>query len=61
MENGKYGTTCKLPVSVNMAMERGSASKNIPVAQSNQCGSDKKFDSGKTSGVAYVHDRKCSQ
>lgn len=61
MHDEKYGTSCKLPASVNIAMERGSASKKIPVAQSNQCGSDKKFDSGKTSGVAYVHDRKCSQ
>ena len=44
MHDEKYGNNCKLPASVNMAMERGSASKNIPVAQSNQCGSDKKFD-----------------
>jgi hypothetical protein len=61
MQDEKYGTTCKLPASVNMAQERGTAKNNIPVAQSNQCGPTGKFDSGKTSGVAYVHNRKCSQ
>ena len=34
---------------------------NIPKAMTNRVGADKKFDGGKTSGVAYVHDRKCYQ
>ena len=60
-ENAEYGNDFKAPASVNMAAERGSVKKNIPVAQTNSVGADKKFDGGKTSGVAYVHNRKCSQ
>jgi len=60
-EDAEYGNDFKAPASVNMAAERGTAKKNIPVAKSNDCGPSTKFDSGKTSGVAYVHNRKCSQ
>lgn len=60
-ENAEYGNDFKAPASVNMAAERGSVKKNIPVAQTNDCGPNTKFDGGKSSGVAYVHDRKCSQ
>jgi hypothetical protein len=60
-EKAEYGNDYKAPASVNMAQERGTVKKNIPVAQTNECGPSNKFDSGKTSGVAYVHNRKCSQ
>jgi hypothetical protein len=61
MQDEKYGNSYKAPADVNMAASRGTAKNNVPVAQSNQCGPTGKFDSGKTSGVAYVHSRKCYQ
>jgi hypothetical protein len=41
--------------------EHGSAKKGIPAAKTNMTGPDKAFDGGRSSGVCYTHDRKCSQ
>jgi hypothetical protein len=35
--------------------------KGIPAAKTNMTGPDKAFDGGRSSGVCYTHDRKCSQ
>ena len=62
--NGKYGNGIPMPKGVTSSDgigSQGSAKKNIPNAATNAVGADKKFDGGKTSGVAYVHDRKCYQ
>jgi hypothetical protein len=40
---------------------QGSAKKNIPAAKTNMTGADKAFDGGRSNGVCYTHDRKCSQ
>jgi len=40
---------------------QGSAKKGIPAAKTNMTGADKSFDGGRSSGVCYTHDRKCSQ
>jgi hypothetical protein len=40
---------------------QGSAKKGIPAAKTNMTGADKAFDGGRSSGVCYTHDRKCSQ
>lgn len=62
--NGKYGNGFAVPKGVTASDgtgSQGSAKKGIPNAMTNKVGADKKFDGGKTSGVAYVHDRKCYQ
>jgi len=45
----------------DMSGSQGSAKKGIPAAKTNMTGSDKSFDGGRSSGVCYTHDRKCSQ
>jgi hypothetical protein len=44
-----------------MTGDQGSAKKGIPAAKTNMTGADKAFDGGRSSGVCYSHDRKCSQ
>ena len=57
--NGEYGNQAKLAGKPAPEMKsNGSVKNNIPKAMTNKIGADKKFDGGKTSGVAYVHDRK---
>ena len=40
---------------------QGSAKKGIPAAKTNMTGADKSFGGGRSGGVCYSHDRKCSQ
>lgn len=64
MKNEPKGYGTKVSMAGNAAPEmvsKGSVKNNIPKAITNMVGADKKFDGGKTSGVAYVHDRKCYQ
>jgi len=59
-----YGTTATMkrnPAASDMTGEKGSAKMGIPAAKTNMTGADKKFDGGRSSGVCYTHDRKCSQ
>ena len=64
MKNEPKGYGTKVAMAGNPAPEmktKGSVKNNIPKAMTNMVGADKKFDGRKTSGVAYVHDRKCYQ
>jgi hypothetical protein len=59
-----YGTKATMagnPKASDSTGEHGSAKKGIPAAKTNMTGADKGFDGGRSSGVCYTHDRKCSQ
>jgi hypothetical protein len=63
-DSQNYGAKIPMPKGVAASDgtgSHGSAKNRIPNAMTNKIGADKKFDGGKTSGVAYVHDRKCYQ
>ena len=61
-DSQNYGAKIPMPKGVAASdASHGSAKNRIPNAMTNKIGADKKFDGGKTSGVAYVHDRKCYQ
>jgi hypothetical protein len=60
--DGQYGNGYAVKGNMTPEMKnKGNVKNNIPNAMTNKVGADKKFDGGKTSGVAYVHDRKCYQ
>jgi hypothetical protein len=59
-----YGTKAMMagnPKASDNTGTQGSAKKGIPAAKTNMTGADKAFDGGRSSGVCYSHDRKCSQ
>jgi hypothetical protein len=59
-----YGTKAMMagnPKASDSTGTQGSAKKGIPAAKTNMTGADKAFDGGRSSGVCYSHDRKCSQ
>jgi len=59
-----YGTKAMMagnPAASDKTGDQGSAKKNIPAAKTNMTGPDKAFDGGRSNGVCYTHDRKCSQ
>jgi hypothetical protein len=58
---GAKATMKSNPVASDMTGSQGSAKKGIPAAKTNMTGADKAFDGGRSSGVCYSHDRKCSQ
>ena len=66
MKNEPMGYGAKVSMKSNSAAsdktgDQGSAKKGIPAAKTNMTGSEKSFDGGRSSGVCYSHDRKCSQ
>ena len=58
---GTHATMSGNPAASDKSGEHGSAKKGIPAAKTNATGADKAFDGGRSSGVCYTHDRKCSQ
>jgi hypothetical protein len=60
-----YGNNAKMPAGVKSSDERGERkeSKVNGVAQGNQdkAGADKQFNTGRSEGVCYTHDRKSCQ
>jgi hypothetical protein len=63
-EPKSYGAKASMkgnPAASDMSGSQGSAKKGIPTAKTNMTGADKAFDGGRSSGVCYSHDRKCSQ
>ena len=59
-----YGTTATMKgnaAASDKTGDQGSAKKGIPAAKTNMTGADKSFGGGRSGGVCYSHDRKCSQ
>lgn len=57
----KYGTTAKAPAgatSSDKSGERSERTKNgVGMGKEDSCGADKLFNTGRTEGVCYTHDR----
>ena len=58
----KYGNSFKRPAgseSSDMSGERmGKKVDGVAMGKMDNCGSDKQFNTGRTEGICYVHDRK---
>jgi hypothetical protein len=57
----KYGTSAKAPAGATASDKTGERSERlkggVAMGKEDATGSDKKFDTGRTSGVCYTHQR----
>ena len=61
----KYGTTAKAPAGAAASDKSGERKERlkggVAMGKMDATGADKKFDTGRTAGICYTHDRYCAQ